>query len=76
MNQMDLKYGIELDDSIRSNHSQSGNIRPGVTSNGYLHILFARNGEYVIEFESWLPSDGQVIFNVSRSLIKKRDSIL
>ena len=41
-------------------------VRPGVTVEGYLHILFDGDGEYLIEFDTWDEDDVHVIFNVSR----------
>ena len=51
--------GVEGDDI-----SRSGDIRPDVTLEGYIHVLFDGNGEYVIEFSRWSDDDIQVIFQV------------
>ena len=56
-----IAWDVEADDI-----SRSGDIRPGATASGYLHILFVDDGEYVIEFSSWQDGDVQVIFDVSQ----------
>lgn len=62
--------GIELDsitwDVDADDITRSGDIRSGATLEGYMHILFDGNGEYVIEFSDWNADDIQVIFNVEQ----------
>lgn len=59
--------GLEIDGIARDvdadDITRSGDIRAGATLEGYIHILFDGNGEYVIEFSDW-NDEASVIFDV------------
>ena len=61
--------GLELDSIARDvdadDITRSGDIRAGATLEGYIHILFDGDGEYVIEFSDW-NDEASVIFEVQQ----------
>jgi len=57
----DIAWDIDGDDITRES-----DVRPGTTVNGYLHILFDGNGEYLIEFDTWNEDDIHIVFTVTR----------
>jgi len=56
-----IAWEVEEDDISRG----AGDILPGATLTGYLHVLFVGDGEYIFEFTDWEFDDSlRVSFNV------------
>jgi len=63
--------GLELDriawDVANDDITRSGDIRPGATLTGYIHVIYDGDGEYVIQFSVWSELDDiEVIFEIER----------
>ena len=55
-----ISFDVEEEDI-----SRAGEVLPGASLEGYLHVLFVGDGEYVVEFEDWEFDDAiRVIFDV------------